>query len=101
MGLFIFGIASLVYPPLQTIIGSVTTSIAIILGGIALMVLPTLIVGNELLILGAVAAAVGIWFLAHRHGTLKGQLLALLPAKPAATAAKNAPASGTTSAPIP
>jgi len=38
------------------------------------MVLPTLIVGNELLILGGVALAVGAWFLAHRHGQLRGQL---------------------------
>ena len=36
------------------------------------MVLPTLIVGNELLILGGVAISVGGWFLAHRHGQLKG-----------------------------
>ena len=36
------------------------------------MVLPSLIVGNELLILGGVAVAVGGWFLAHRHGQLRG-----------------------------
>ena len=36
------------------------------------MVLPTLIVGNELLILGGVGAVVGVWFLAHRHGQLRG-----------------------------
>jgi hypothetical protein len=36
------------------------------------MVLPTLIVGNELLILGGVSLAVGGWFLAHRHGRLQG-----------------------------
>ena len=38
------------------------------------MVLPTLIVGNELLILGGVAAAVGVWFFAHRHGQLRGMV---------------------------
>jgi len=38
------------------------------------MVLPTLIVGNELLILGGVAATVGLWFLGHRHGHLRGVL---------------------------
>ena len=48
--------------------GSVTTSSAIAVGGLALMVLPTLIVGNEMLIMGGVALAVGLWFLAHRHG---------------------------------
>ena len=72
VGLFVFGLASLVYPPLKVIIGSVTTSVALLLGGLALMVLPSLIVGNELLILGGVAIAVGGWFLAHRHGQLRG-----------------------------
>jgi hypothetical protein len=72
VGLFVFGLASLVYPPLKVIIGSVTTSAALMLGGLALMVLPSLIVGNELLILGVVALVVGAWFLAHRHGQLRG-----------------------------
>jgi hypothetical protein len=72
VAMFLFGLATLAYPPLRAIIGSVTTSLAIIGGGVALMVLPTLIVGNELLILGGVAVTVGGWFLAHRHGQLKG-----------------------------
>jgi hypothetical protein len=76
VGLFVFGLASLVWPPLKAVIGSVTTSAACALGGIALMILPTLVVGNELLILGGVALAVGGWFLAHRHGELKGRLKA-------------------------
>jgi hypothetical protein len=76
VGLFVFGLASLVYPPLKVIIGSVTTSAALMLGGVALMVLPTLVVGNELLILGGVALAVGAWFLAHRHGQLRGTVAA-------------------------
>ncbi len=71
---FLFGLATMFYPPLKLLIGSVTTSVAVIVGGLALMVLPTLIVGNELLILGGVAAAVGLWFLAHRHGQLRGQV---------------------------
>jgi hypothetical protein len=70
--MFVFGIATLVYPPLRVIVGSVTTSLAIVTGGVALMVLPTLVVGNELLIMGGVALAVGGWFLAHRHGQLRG-----------------------------
>jgi hypothetical protein len=70
--MFAFGLASIFYPPLKLLIGSVTTSAAITIGGLALMVLPTLIVGNELLILAGVAAAVGGWFLAHRHGRLQG-----------------------------
>jgi hypothetical protein len=72
VGLFVFGLASLVYPPLKVIVASVTTSAALMFGGLALMVLPSLIVGNELLILGGVAVAVGGWFIAHRHGQLSG-----------------------------
>ena len=56
VGLFVFGLASLVWPPLKAVIASVTTSAALMLGGLALMVLPSLIVGNELLILGGVGA---------------------------------------------
>jgi hypothetical protein len=36
------------------------------------MILPSMIVGNEMLILGGVALAVGGCFLAHRHGQLRG-----------------------------
>jgi hypothetical protein len=70
--MFLFGLASMFYPPLQAIIGSVTTSAAIVAGGLALIILPSLVVGNELLILAGVASAVGLWFLAHRHGQLRG-----------------------------
>jgi hypothetical protein len=72
VGVFLFGLATMFYPPLKVIIGSVTTSAAIIAGGLALMVLPALIVGNELLILAGVAAVVGLYFFAHRHGELRG-----------------------------
>lgn len=72
VAMFLFGLASIFYPPLKLLIGSVTTSAAIAAGGLALIVLPTLIVGNELLILGGVALSVGGWFLAHRHGRLRG-----------------------------
>ena len=76
VGLFVFGLASLVWPPLKVVIASVTTSAALMLGGVALMVLPTLVVGNELLILGGVGLAIGAWFLAHRHGQLRGMVAA-------------------------
>jgi hypothetical protein len=36
------------------------------------MVVPSLIAGNELLILCGVGAVVGVWFFAHRHGQLRG-----------------------------
>jgi hypothetical protein len=74
LGMFIFGLASIFWPPLRAIIGSITTSAVITLGGVGLMILPTLIVGHELYILGAVTLAVGGWFLAHRHGHLRGMV---------------------------
>ena len=79
VAMFLFGLASMFYPPLKLVIGSVTTSIAILVGGIALMVLPTMIVGNELLIFGGVGAGVGLWFFAHRHGQLRGLVEAAKP----------------------
>ena len=45
-------------------------------GGWALIILPTLVVGNELLILGGVAVLVGGWFLAHRYGKMSGTVAA-------------------------
>ena len=77
IGLFVLGLASLVWPPLKAVIASVTTSAALMLGGVALMVLPSLIVGNELLLLAVVGIAVAAWFLAHRHGQLKGEVSSL------------------------
>ncbi len=82
VALFVLGVASFAWPPLKAIVGSVTTSAAITLGGVALMILPTLVVGHELLILGGVAVAVGAWFLAHRHGRLHGELSAARQARP-------------------
>jgi hypothetical protein len=58
-------------PPLKVIVASVTTSAALMRGDVALMVLPTLVAGNELLILGGVGLTVSAWFLAHRHGQLR------------------------------
>ncbi len=98
VGLFLFGIASLVWPPLKAVVGSVTTSAAVMAGGLCLMVLPSLIVGNELLILGAVTVAVGGWFLAHRHGQLSGIVAASAAAQTKAPPASTAP--DPTSAPV-
>lgn len=101
VALFVFGLASLFYPPLKAIVGSVTTSVAVTGGGLALMVLPSLIVGNELLILGGVVLAVGVWFLAHRHGQLRGLLEASgADAASATTAAAAATAATTTNATV-
>jgi hypothetical protein len=93
VGLFVFGLASLVYPPLKLVVASVTTSAALMFGGLALMVLPSLVVGNELLILGGVAIAVGGWFLAHRHGQLSGIVATSAAAQTSAPPSGTAPAS--------
>jgi len=70
---FLFGAASFVYPPLKIVVGgSVTTSAVIALSGLAMIVLPTLIVGNELVILGAAIGAAVLYWFSHRHGKLQG-----------------------------
>lgn len=66
--LFLFGVATIAYPPLRLLVGSVTTSVLIMLAGIALTILPVLVVGHELLILSVASGVVLLWFLAHRHG---------------------------------
>ena len=98
--LFLFGLTSLVWPPLKLVVGSVTTSAAVLVGGIVLIILPTLIAGNELLILGAVGLTAGAWFLAYRHGQLRG-LLSAPGAKSAthASPAASAPADATATKP--
>jgi hypothetical protein len=85
VGLFVCGLASLVWPPLKVIVASVTTSAALMLGGVALMVLPSLVVGNELLILDGVGVVVVGWFLARRHGQLRGVVAASTANPPAKT----------------
>lgn len=70
---FLFGAASFVYPPLKVIVGgSMTTSAVITAAGLAMIVLPTLLVGNELLILCVAAGVAGLYFFSHRHGKLQG-----------------------------
>lgn len=76
--LFVFGVASAVYPPLKLIVGSVTTSAVCAAAGVALIILPSLIVGNEILILCVGGGAVIIYFFAHRHGHLRGQVTELI-----------------------
>ena len=70
---FLFGAASFVWPPLKLIVGgSVTTSAVISGAGLAMIVLPTLVVGNEILILCGASAVAVLWWFAHRHGKLQG-----------------------------
>lgn len=71
---FLFGAASAFWPPLKLVVGSVTTSAIIAVSGIALIVLPSLIVGHEILILSVAAGVAGLYWFAHRHGSLRGAL---------------------------
>ena len=64
---FLGGIASAFWPPLKLIVGSVTTSVIMAVAGLVLIVLPIVIVGNELLILGGAGGAVLFYWFAHRH----------------------------------
>lgn len=71
--IFLFGAASFVWPPFKLLVGgSVTTSAVIATAGLAMIVLPTLIVGNELLILSVGAGAAALYWFANRHGKLQG-----------------------------
>lgn len=75
---FLFGAASFVYPPLKILVGgSVTTSAIISASGLALIFLPSLLVGHELLLLAVAGGAAGLYWFAHRHGGVSGELKAL------------------------
>jgi hypothetical protein len=77
---FLFGAASFVYPPLKVIVGgSVTTSAVITLAGLSLIFLPTLIVGNEILILGVTLGSAVLYWFAHRHASVHATLKTILP----------------------
>lgn len=70
---FLFGVASFAYPPLRLLVGSITTSIVIGATGLALIVLPILVVGHEVMILVAcLGAGLGYLFL-HRYGKKSGE----------------------------
>jgi len=73
VGIFVllFGIGSF-HPYLRAIVGSVTTSVIIVVAGLGMIVLPSLIVGNEILILGVGVGAVVLYWFSHRHGKLQG-----------------------------
>ncbi len=75
--LFVFGAASLVWPPLKVIVGSATTSLVAVAAGIALIALPSFIVGHELIIMGGGVALVLAYWFAHRHGELRGEVKVL------------------------
>lgn len=74
---FLFGVASAFWLPLKAVVGSVTTSAVIAVAGLALIILPSLIVGNEILILCVAFGGAALYFFAHRHGGIRGQLKSL------------------------
>lgn len=71
---FLFGAASLFWPPLKLIVGSTTTSIVACIAGVAMIALPALIVGHEVLILCVAVGGVVAYWWAHRHGALRGKV---------------------------
>lgn len=74
---FLFGAASAFYPPLKLIVGSTTTSAVACASGLALIVLPSLVVGNEVLMICIGVGAVGLYFFAHRHASIHSELKTL------------------------
>lgn len=74
---FLFGVGSAFWLPLKVAVGSLTTSAAIAAAGLALIVLPTVVVGNEVLIIvSTLGLAAALWF-GHRHGEARGTVKAL------------------------
>lgn len=71
---FLAGVAALAWPPARALVGSVTTAAAVAGAGLALVFLPTLVIGREAWILALAASGAGAWGLAHRHGKARGEL---------------------------
>lgn len=71
---FLFGIASAFWPPLRLIVGSITTSAVIAAAGLVMIILPTFLVGNELLILAVALGGTALYWFSHRHGKVRGEL---------------------------
>jgi len=71
---FLFGAASAFHPYLKALVGgSVTTSAVIAVAGLVMIVLPTLVVGNEILILSVSGGVAAFYFFAIRHGHARGE----------------------------
>ena len=73
IGLFVLGAASLVWPPLKAVVGSATTSAVAMITGLGLTILPTIVVGNETLILCVGIGAVALYWFSHRHGSARAE----------------------------
>jgi hypothetical protein len=77
IAVFLFGAASLFWPPLKLIVGSTTTSVVACVAGVAMIALPSLIAGNEVLIMCIGVGGVAAYYFAHRHGSLRGKVQVL------------------------
>lgn len=71
---FLFGATSLVYPPLRLLVGSVTTSLIFAASGVSLIVLPIIVVGNEIPILLGCVGVAGAYLFVHRYGKKSGEV---------------------------
>jgi predicted RND superfamily exporter protein len=67
VALLLFGLASMFWLPLRAIVGSHTTSLVIAATGLGLIVLPILIVGNEVLILLIGLGCAAGYFFVYRY----------------------------------
>lgn len=78
VGIFLMlAAAAMFVPAVYAFVGSRTTQLMVGLVGLGMTILPTLIVGQENLILIIGVLAVAVYVFAHRHGELKGTVKAL------------------------
>ena len=78
--LFVGGIFAALYPPATALFGGILPGIGIACAGLALIVLPFLIVGHPVALAmaaaGAGVAALAVWYI-HHHGGLNAELAVL------------------------
>ena len=74
---FLLGVATIALPWLRLLVGSITSSVIICGAGLGMMVLPVLVVGHELEIMGVALAIAAAWWLAHRHGSVASRAATL------------------------
>lgn len=71
LGLLTAGIACLAVPALRMLIGSITTCIGLVLGGLVLSLAPALVPGRETMLTWAILIGIAIYWWAHRHGEIR------------------------------
>jgi hypothetical protein len=77
---FLGGVFLAFYPPAATLLGGITPGLALAGSGLALAVLPFIVIGHpvlfSVLVVTAIAAGLGIWFV-HTHGGITAELAVL------------------------